>query len=175
MGYAEETWPELLRDFVVGKMNSRYIQSPNLKLDDLPFPRRDLLKGGFYLTTHVFEATRGCVHSCDFCVVPAAWGLKPYQKPVRDVVADIQQHWARKIIFLDLNLIADRDYAARLFEALIPLQVEWFGLTTTLLVKDRPLLELAAQSGCTGLLMGFESIVPENLLQSRKGFNSPEE
>ncbi len=175
LGYAEETWPELLRDFVAGKMKPRYLQSPNLKLDNLPFSRRDLLKRGSYLTTHVFEATRGCVHSCDFCVVPFAWGLKPYQKPVKDVVADIQQHWARKIIFLDLNLIADRDYAARLFEALIPLQVEWFGLTTTLLVKDRPLLELATQSGCTGLLMGFESIIPDNLHQSKKGFNSPEE
>jgi len=175
VGYAEETWPELLRDVVAGKIKPRYIQSPNLKLDNLPFSRRDLLKGRSYLTTHVFEATRGCVHSCDFCVVPVAWGRKPYQKPVNDVVADIRQHWARKIVFLDLNLISDRDYAAKLFEALIPLQVEWFGLTTTLLVKDKPLLELAAQSGCTGLLMGFESIVPDNLHQSKKGFNSPEE
>jgi radical SAM superfamily enzyme YgiQ (UPF0313 family) len=39
--------------------------------------------------------------------------------------------------------------------------------------KDKPLLELAARSGCTGLLMGFESITPENLKQSKKGFNSP--
>jgi len=175
VGYAEETWPELLDDFTRGKMEPRYNQGPNLKLAGLPFPRRDLLKRGAYLTTHVFEATRGCVHSCDFCVVPVAWGLKPYQKPVEELVADIQQHWARKIVFLDLNLIADRDYAVRLFEALIPLRVEWFGLTTTLLVKDRPMLELAARSGCTGLLMGFESINPDNLRQSKKGFNSPEE
>jgi radical SAM superfamily enzyme YgiQ (UPF0313 family) len=39
--------------------------------------------------------------------------------------------------------------------------------------KDIPLLELAAKSGCTGLLMGFESITPENLKRSLKGFNSP--
>lgn len=175
VGYAEETWPELLRDFTRGKMKPRYNQGSNLKLEHLPFPRRDLLKRRAYLTTHVFEATRACVHNCDFCIVPVAWGLKPYQKPVKDVVADIQQYWARKIIFLDLNLISDRDYASRLFEALIPLRVEWFGLTTTLLVKDRALLELAARSGCTGLLMGFESINPDNLRQSKKGFNSPEE
>jgi radical SAM superfamily enzyme YgiQ (UPF0313 family) len=133
------------------------------------------MKKGSYITTHVFEATRACVHSCDFCVVPAAWGLKPYQKPVEEIVADIQQHWARKIIFIDLNLIADKHYAARLFEALISLKVQWFGLSTTLLVRDQPLLELAAASGCSGLLMGFESITPENLKQSRKGFNSPDE
>jgi len=175
IGYAEETWPELLQDFLHGNVKPRYIQNPNLKLENLPFPRRDLLKSGAYLTTHVFEATRGCVHSCDFCVVPTAWGIKPYHKPVEDVVADIQQHWARKIAFIDLNLISDRDYAAALFEALIPLGVDWFGLSTTLLVKDLPLLKLAARSGCKGLLMGFESIQPSNLQQSRKGFNSPEE
>jgi radical SAM superfamily enzyme YgiQ (UPF0313 family) len=94
---------------------------------------------------------------------------------VKDVVADIKQYWARKIVFIDLNLIADRHYAAELFEALIPLRVNWFGLTTTLLLKDRPLIELAARSGCTGLLMGFESINPVNLQGSKKGFNSPEE
>ncbi len=175
VGYAEDTWPELLRDFAAGLMRPRYVQAPRLSLADRPFPRRDLVKKHSYLTTHVFEATRGCVHSCEFCVVPTAWGLKPFQKPVADVVADIRQHYARKIIFIDLNLIADKDYAARLFEALIPLRVQWFGLSTTLLARDKPLLALAARSGCTGLLMGFESILPANLKQSKKGFNSPGE
>lgn len=173
VGYAEDTWPQLLRDFAAGNMKPRYDQAPNLSLANRPFPRRELMKKQHYLTTHVFEATRACVHSCDFCVVPAAWGIKPYLKPVGDVIADIQGHWAKKIIFIDLNLISDRDHAARLFEALIPLKVNWFGLSTTLLARDIPLLELAARSGCTGLLMGFESITPENLKLSLKGFNSP--
>ena len=173
VGYAEDTWPQLLRDFAAGDMKPRYTQSSDLSLANRPFPRRELMKANRFLTTHVFEATRACVHSCDFCVVPTAWGLKPFQKPVEEVVADIKQHWAKKIIFIDLNLIADKSYAARLFEALIPLKLNWFGLSTTLLGKDKPLLELAARSGCTGLLMGFESITPGNLKQSKKGFNSP--
>lgn len=173
VGYAEDTWPQLLRDFVAGGMKPRYDQSPNLSLANRPFPKREMMKRQHYLTTHVFEATRGCVHSCDFCVVPTAWGIKPYFKPVEDVVADIKQHWGSRIIFIDLNLISDKDYAAKLFEALIPLKVSWFGLSTTLLGKDIPLLELAARSGCTGMLMGFESITPENLKRSLKGFNSP--
>jgi radical SAM superfamily enzyme YgiQ (UPF0313 family) len=173
VGYAEDAWPQLLRDFAAGSMKPRYDQAPNLSLANRPLPRRELMKKQHYLTTHVFEATRACVHSCDFCVVPTAWGIKPYLKPVEDVVADIKGYWAKKIIFIDLNLISDRDHAARLFEALIPLKVNWFGLSTTLLAKDVPLLELAARSGCTGLLMGFESITPENLKRSLKGFNSP--
>jgi radical SAM superfamily enzyme YgiQ (UPF0313 family) len=174
VGYAEDSWPQLLRDFQNGQLRSRYDQAPNLDLSDRPFARRDLLPSNRYLTNNVFEATRGCIHNCDFCVVPTAWGRKPYQKPVEQVMADIRQHGARKLIFVDLNLIADRDYAMRLFTALIPLRVQWYGLATVLLAEDLELLELAGRSGCKGLLMGLESISPQNLRQSHKGFNSPE-
>jgi radical SAM superfamily enzyme YgiQ (UPF0313 family) len=174
VGYAEDTWPQLLRDFAGGRLQSRYDQSPDLSLAKRPRPRRELLPSSRFLTNNVFEATRGCVHNCDFCVVPSAWGRKPLQKPVEDVVADIRSHDARKLIFVDLNLIADRDYAASLFQALIPLELEWYGLATVLLGEDLPLLDLAAKSGCRGLLMGLESISPSALRASRKGFNSPE-
>src|SRR5579862_4477873 len=115
VGYAEDSWPQLLRDFQNGRLRPRYDQAPGLDLADRPFARRDLLPSSRYLTNNVFEATRGCIHNCDFCVVPTAWGRKPLQKPVADVVADIRQHGARKLIFVDLNLIADRDYARQLF------------------------------------------------------------
>src|SRR5262249_33890189 len=133
VGYAEDTWPQLLRDFAAGELRSRYDQAPRLDLANRPFARRELLPGSRYLTNNVFEATRGCIHNCDFCVVPTAWGRKPMQKPVADVVADIYQLGARKLIFVDLNLIADREYARQLFTALIPLNVQWYGLATVLL------------------------------------------
>src|SRR5688572_14830299 len=142
VGYAEDTWPQLLRDFAAGRMEPRYDQAPDLDLSNRPFPRRELLPRRRYLTNNVFEATRGCVHNCDFCVVPTAWGRKPYQKPVQDVLEDIRRHGARKLIFVDLNLIADRDYAVRLFRALAPLGVQWYGLATVLLGDDDELLDL---------------------------------
>jgi radical SAM superfamily enzyme YgiQ (UPF0313 family) len=174
VGYAEESWPELLRDLAAGRLRPRYDQRPGLSLAGMPFPRRDLLPRSRYLTDDVFEATRGCIHKCDFCVVPSAWGQKPYQKPVEEVVADIRRKGSRKLIFVDLNLIADRTYAARLFEALIPLRVQWYGLATTMLGDDPHLLALAQRSGCRGILMGLESISGENLRDSKKAFNSPD-
>jgi len=174
VGYAEDSWPQLLRDFNEGRLRPRYDQAPGLDLADRPFPRRDLLPKHRYLTNNVFEATRGCIHNCDFCVVPAAWGRKPYQKPVEQVIADILQHGARNLIFLDLNLISDRDYALRLFAALVPLRLQWYGLATVLLAEDPKLLELAGRSGCKGLLLGLESISPDNLRRSHKTFNSPD-
>lgn len=173
-GYAEDTWPQLLRDFQAGQLRPRYTQAPGLELGGRPFPRRELLPSRHYLTSNVFEATRGCVHACDFCVVPTAWGRKPSQKPVAEVVADIVGHGARKLIFIDLNLVAHRGYAKELFTALVPLRLQWYGLATVLLADDPELLALAQASGCKGLLMGLESISASNLQASRKGFNSPE-
>lgn len=175
VGYAEDTWPELLRDFLAGQMKPRYVMSPNISLANRPFPKRELIKKHGYITTHVFESQRSCIHSCDFCVAPSAWGNRPFYKPVEDVIADIRQHYNKRILFIDLNLINDKEYASKLFEALIPLRVDWFGLTTTLIYHDEHLLDLAARSGCSGLLIGFESISKENQKTVRKGFNTPDE
>lgn len=170
VGYAEESWPQLLRDFVGGRMARRYDQSPTLKLANLPFPQRQLFDRSKVNIAHTLEATRGCIFQCEFCVVPAAWG-KPLQKPVADVLAEIKQMNARRLIFLDLNLIADVRYAKELFTALIPLKLQWGGLATTTIAWDDELLDLAARSGCRGLLIGFESLNPESLKETKKGFN----
>ncbi len=173
-GYAEQTWPELLRDFAARRLRPRYVQAPGLSLAGLPFARRELLPAERYFTRAVFEATRSCAHDCEFCVAPTAWGRDQYQKPVEDVVADIRQWGAPKVLFIDLNLVSDPRYAARLFEALIPLRIRWYGLATTLIALDPELLDLAARSGCGGLLMGLESLCEASLDQTHKGFNDPE-
>lgn len=170
VGYAEHTWPQLLRDLAGGQLKPRYDQG-ELDLSGLPLPRRDLIPAGAYTTTNVFEATRGCIHDCDFCVVPSAWGRRPYQKPIADVIAEIRHTGAKKAIFLDLNIIADKRYARQLFDALTPLGIKWFGLSTVLLERDPDLLERMARSGCSGLLVGLESVVQDSLDASAKRFN----
>lgn len=169
-GYAEESWPQLLRDFVANQMQARYTQSKSLSLANLPLPKRHLFDTSLVNIAHTIEATRGCIYQCDFCVVPAAWG-RPIQKPVADVVADIRQMGARRLIFLDLNLIADVEYARELFTALIPLRITWGGLATTTIAWDDALLDLAARSGCRGLLLGFESLSQASLAETKKAFN----
>lgn len=174
-GYAEDTWPQLLRDFVAGHLQPQYNQNPDLSLAGRPIPRRDLLKARHYLTTNTFEATRGCIHGCDFCVVPSAWGRSPYQKPVEEIIFDIRQYGARRVIFLDLNLVANIKYARTLFEALIPLNIQWYGLSTTLFGRDSELMALAARSGCKGLLLGFETLSQDNLDHAGKAFTSSDD
>ena len=173
VGYAEESWPALLRDFARGQVQPRYMQGANFTLSNLPFPRRDLFDKRNYLTQAVFEATRACAHDCEFCVSPAAWGRTQLQKPVGHVSDDIRQFGKKRIIFIDLNLVSDRRYAMELFTALIPLGINWFGLATSLIGRDPELMETMARSGCKGLLIGFESLNDAGLSSIRKGFNKP--
>ncbi len=171
-GYAEETWPRFLYDFVEGNYDEIYTQPIDFNLNNPVFPKRELLNKNHFLTHAVFEATRSCGHKCEFCVVPSAWGGKQYQKPIDFVIEDIKRVNEKRIIFVDLNLVSNIGYAKELFRALIPLNIQWFGLCTVLIANDDDMLELMARSGCKGLLLGLESISQESLKDINKQFNA---
>lgn len=173
VGYAEDTWPQLLRDFASGRMRPLYRQEENFSLmRDMPLPRRDLMSPRHYLTQAVFEASRSCIHDCEFCVAPTAWGQRQYQKSVDWIVRDIRSLNPKKILFVDLNLVSDPEYARQLFRALIPLKLEWFGLSTVMIAHDPELMELMAESGCRGLLLGLETLSDGSLADAQKSFNA---
>jgi radical SAM superfamily enzyme YgiQ (UPF0313 family) len=172
LGYAEKTWPQLLRDFARGELKPRYHLPTTRSLDGVPIARRDLLKKDRYSTVNSIEATRGCPHKCDFCVVPTAWSNTYAHRPIDEVIAELSTFEGRHALFIDLSPVEDVQYARALYRAMIPLRLRWVGLSTTRIAEDRELLSLAAQSGCKGLLIGFESISQETLNQTHKGFHA---
>jgi radical SAM superfamily enzyme YgiQ (UPF0313 family) len=171
-GYAEQAWPQLLRDYAAGRMQSRYHFPTGRILKGVPIARRDLLKRKRYATVNSIEATRGCPHQCEFCVVPTAWRGIYAHRPVEEVVAELRTFSGRHALFIDLSPVEDVDYAKALYSAMIPLRIRWLGLATTRLAEDRDLLQLAAQSGCKGVLIGFESISQSTLNGTRKHFHA---
>jgi radical SAM superfamily enzyme YgiQ (UPF0313 family) len=64
---------------------------------------------------------------------------------------------------VDDNLTADREYAARLFEALKPLKKHWASQSTLAIADDPEFVRLAAASGCIGLFVGLETFSEKNL------------
>ncbi len=172
LGYGEKAWPELLRDFARGRLRPRYHTPTGRSLAGVPVARRDLLKRDRYATTNSIEATRGCPHKCDFCVVPTAWSNTYAHRPVEEVVAELRTFEGKKAIFIDLSPMEDVHYAKALYRAMIPLGMKWVGLSTTRIAEDDELLKLAARSGCKGLLIGFESISQETLNQTHKHFHA---
>lgn len=171
-GYAEQTWPELLRDFARGELKPRYFRPTGRSLEGIPHARRDLLARRKYSTINSIEATRGCPHKCDFCAVPAAWAKTYAHRPVEEVVAELETFEGRHALFIDLSPVEDVPYAKSLYRAMIPLGIRWVGLATTRIAEDEELLKLAAQSGCKGLLIGFESVSQATLNETHKQFHS---
>jgi radical SAM superfamily enzyme YgiQ (UPF0313 family) len=173
IGFAEQAWPQLLRDFAAGRMAPVYRQEGS-DLRGLPLPRRDLQRRFGYMMPNTVFATRGCKGICEFCAVPAVpfgW----HMRPVGEVIEEVRRLPGRRFAFNDVNLIEDGEYARELFAALIPLRRQWGGLATTKIGQDPELLDLMVRSGCAYLLLGFESLASRALDNLGKAFNHPEE
>lgn len=171
-GYAEQSWPQLLRDFHRGDMQPFYHAPTGRSLATVPHARRDLLDKKRYATINSIEATRGCPHKCDFCVVPTAWQNIYAHRPIPEVIAELETFEGRHALFIDLSPVEDVRYAKDLYRAMIPLKIRWVGLATTRIAEDEELLRLAAASGCKGVLIGFESIDQTTLNATSKHFHA---
>lgn len=171
LGMAETTWPEVVRDARAGRLKRIYQATPSEDaILHVPSPRQDL-QNGRYAMPATAQATRGCNHRCEFCVVPSIW-KKFYTRPVADVVRDIRAMPGKRFAFNDVSLLEDREYARELFTALIPLRKEWGGLCTADIGRDPEMLDLLERSGCKYLLIGFESLSVTGLATIRKRFNN---
>ncbi len=168
-GLAFDTWPRLLKDFAAGEMDSLYEQDPDLELSDLPEPRRDLIDRFSYLNNGSIQATYSCPYSCDFCSIVAS---RPgyMHRPVDEVIEELRT-LGKYVVFLDPSPMENRAYAKKLFRRMIPLNKTWGGLSTVTIADDPELLDLAAKSGCSGLLIGFEAIDQDATNAIGKGFN----
>jgi radical SAM superfamily enzyme YgiQ (UPF0313 family) len=65
VGEGENIWPKLLKDFEHGQMQKVYRVSELPDVENLLAPRRDLLKGKYFVET--VQTGRGCPINCNFC------------------------------------------------------------------------------------------------------------
>jgi radical SAM superfamily enzyme YgiQ (UPF0313 family) len=171
VGFSEQSFPAMLTDYSLGRLKPRYVQGADYSIEKRVMPRRDLLDRKRYITVNTVEAVRGCSLPCTFCAYPAAFGSTVHKRPVSEVIAEIEALQSREVLFPDVNLIADREYAVSLFTAMIPLKKMWLGLVTSAVGLDDELIRVFRKSGCKGLLIGFESISQSSQQFIHKGVN----
>jgi radical SAM superfamily enzyme YgiQ (UPF0313 family) len=168
-GFAEETWPQLLRDLDRNELKPRYTCTEQ-HFTSIPTPRRDLQKNAGYMIPNVVSATRGCRNKCDFCAVSAAnFGWQT--RPLPEVMDEINAIKAKRIVFNDVSMGEDMDYFKELLHALKKTGKQWGGLVSTKVFKDPEIPRLLQESGCSYLLIGFESLNNFSLRSINKGFN----
>ena len=171
IGDAENKMVQILEDARRGQLQPVY-DGPPPDLADLPLPDRAQLGRRGRGPIDTILATRGCPYRCTFCSITAFHHHTYRTRPVAHVVEELKT-LRRRVLFVDDNLTADRDYALELFAAIAPLGKRWYSQSSMSIAEDAELLRRAAAAGCRGLFVGFESLSAPNLAAWRKGFNRP--
>jgi len=169
IGEGTALWPRILADVESGDLQPVYRADYRSPYRKTPSPRRDLIPSDAFLTKASVIATRGCHNRCGFCYLSTD-GLKmPHQmKDPRDVANEILTTGEPYAVFLDNNLASRPDYLRHLCDALEPLEIIWSAAVTLDITDDPELVRRIALSGCTGVFVGFESLIDENLAAARK-------
>jgi radical SAM superfamily enzyme YgiQ (UPF0313 family) len=170
MGDAESTWPQIVRDARQKKLKRLYKSDPDYPLEGIK-PDSRIFRGKKYTKMTPVQFGRGCRFSCDFCSVHSFYGNTLRNRPVEDVIAEIEKRNKKFIFFVDDNLFSNYDQVTRLIRGLIPLNIKWVCQISLDTAYDGQLLELLEKSGCAAVFVGLESLDEENLKQMKKGEN----
>jgi radical SAM superfamily enzyme YgiQ (UPF0313 family) len=172
LGDAETVWTKVLDDVSRGEVQPLYrgATSGNGRIMGLRTDWR-IFKGKKYLPVTLTQMGRGCNKACDYCATASIFKKTLRCRPVDDVVNEIRNNGSRNVFFVDENIIADPDAAKELFRAIRPLRIRWVGQSTLEFVRDGELTDLLVESGCAGLVIGFESLDPVNLARMNKTWN----
>lgn len=171
IGDAEAVWCELLEDARRRELKPVYQGHRRRSLAGLR-PRRELFAGKPYQKITLVEFARGCNFKCDFCSITAFHGASQNHRPPGDVAAEMAETGSRRFFIVDDNLVSQPSQARELCRALKPLNVRWVGQASIHIAQDDDLLELMAASGCLGVLIGMESLHPDNLRAMGKEWNT---
>jgi radical SAM superfamily enzyme YgiQ (UPF0313 family) len=171
IGEAESLWPQVIEDFRAGRLRRIYKSSQRPSLGGLK-PDRSIFAGKRYLPVGLIEAGRGCHFRCEFCAIQSYFNRTQTRRPTEEIIEEIRRVNKPLIFFVDDNITSNLEQAKEFFRALIPLKIRWVSQASINAAHDEEFLQLIKMSGCQGLLIGFESLNPENLRKMQKSFNT---
>jgi radical SAM superfamily enzyme YgiQ (UPF0313 family) len=170
IGEAEGVWPQVIDDFRNGRLQRVYKQARRPALSDLRLDR-SIFAGKRYLPVGLVEAGRGCHFRCEFCAIQSYFSNTQTRRPIDHILDEVKRIKKPLIFFVDDNITSNMEQAKEFFRALIPLKIRWVSQASINAAHDEEFLRLIKESGCQGLLIGFETLNPDTLRRMRKGFN----
>lgn len=176
IGESEGLWEQIFEDLKNNQLKPKYKREKPLDLAELnPYPTH-LIDVERYDYTWSVLVSRGCPMHCDFCLVHQffdKFNLRPIDKIVEEVKA-LKRIGVEWVELHSDNLTQNKRYAIELFEALAPLEMNFFGETTVLIARDEKLLAAAQKAGVKMLLFGIETPSEDALKDQGKSFVKPE-
>ncbi|MCP5527675.1 MAG: B12-binding domain-containing radical SAM protein [Verrucomicrobiales bacterium] len=172
VGEAEGLWPQLIADFEAGALQRTYRHAERLPtLAGLPPADWSLYADKRYLPVHFVETTRGCPLDCEFCAVTNFFGGRYRNRPVDEVLDELDRlhpfdgRFILKnvVFFVDDNILSNRAYTRDFLTRIQGRGLRWLGHASVSLADDPEILRLCQASGCMGVLIGFETLSAETM------------
>ena len=163
-------------------INERQNLSEN-KLDDLPFPARNLLNLDAYrLPTNGKKFTllsigRGCSENCIYCLANIYYGRRFRKRNVASIIQEIEQcineFSVSEFLFWGESFTTDIKYGEEICDAIISkgLKINW-STTSRVDTLNQALLEKMKKAGCVLLGLGIESYDQNVLDRAGKGITT---
>jgi len=167
IGEAESVWQSLLHDFESNELK-RFYRGERTSLENLVKPRRDLYPVKYRFKDSV-QTARGCPNDCEFCSVPAFNGRTYRQRPVEEVLDEIEALDSKFFFFSDDNIFGygekAEQRAIQLFRGMKErgLNKRWACQPGIDFAINPEVLKYAQEAGCFAAFIGFESINEEAL------------
>jgi radical SAM superfamily enzyme YgiQ (UPF0313 family) len=179
-GEAEFLWQKVIEDTKRGKLGAstslvhRNVYKPLEwpRLENLPIPKRDIVKSLKYVPFDVVQTTRGCPFPCEFCSVSTYNGTTFRFRPVKEVIAELELV-GQRVLFGDDNVMIHTKYSHELFEAMVPLKKHWVAQASLAALHRVENVEVMARAGCKALFIGFESVDDTAVRGAGKKQNKP--
>jgi radical SAM superfamily enzyme YgiQ (UPF0313 family) len=174
IGDAETSWRQFINDFENGTAKKIY-KGEISALKDSPVPRHDLFSGRYIVAS--VQTSRGCFYNCDFCTIPIINEHQYRQRPVDNVLNEIEKIKHKAIFFVDDNLVTtnkiQRQNTLELFRGMIDRKMNkyWHSFASIEIADDDEMLYYAVKSGCKFLFIGFEAEDNETLKAVNKKGN----
>jgi radical SAM superfamily enzyme YgiQ (UPF0313 family) len=175
IGEAESVWQDLLHDFENNELK-RFYKGERISLDNFVKPRNDLLSDKYRLKASV-QTSRGCPMDCEFCAVTAFSGRTYRQRPVEEVLDELEALNCREFFFSDDDILGHGKKAEQRAIQMLRgmkergLNKRWASQVGIDFGNNPEVLNWAQKSGCMALFIGFESINEESLQSMRKARN----
>jgi radical SAM superfamily enzyme YgiQ (UPF0313 family) len=176
VGEAEQTWPQFLRDWQIGKASARYEQADKTDMTRVPMPRLDLLKMNRYAFGSV-QFSRGCPFQCEFCDIIVVFGRRPRLKTSKQVLAELEQLRAQKlsnVFIVDDNLIGSKKVIKEILRDVIGWQrqngfpLDFVTEASIDLADDPELMRLMVEANIAAVFVGLESTSEDSLRETKK-------
>jgi radical SAM superfamily enzyme YgiQ (UPF0313 family) len=172
-GDGDEAWPQILLDIASNTLKRTYAGCTyTKKIYEGVKTDWSVFQGKSYIPVALTQFSRGCSNKCEYCATGNIYCGSFVTRPVAETIRELEQDGRKFVFFADDNIIADIPAAKEFFKALIPLKVRWTGQASINFASDRELMDLMLKSGCSGLVVGFESRDPRNLVAMNKRVNT---